>query len=178
MSNASGVAYGVLRAEYAAESERTAQPSRYAWTTPPAVSFLVHLFTLHALSLDGPESPLDGALARASAEVRRAAFELLGHKIRRTLPHPSVATRLQALFDRRLDEAAVSREPASYAGELATIGLWCDAPPGIDEQWLVVTIGRVLRLVGRIDAPHWVTGASPRPRRGCPPKRSSRSTRW
>lgn len=156
-NNVSRLGYDVLRSAYMTASERIGTPARYAWTTPPGVSLLYHLFVLHAVGLDGPDSPLETALVHAPEEIRHGAFELLGRNLRQWAPDSSVAGRLQALVDRRIDAANGALDPAPYAGELATIGLWCDAPPGIDAAWLVRTVARVLTLVGRIDAPHWVT---------------------
>ncbi|MDQ6857497.1 MAG: hypothetical protein M3Z65_00705 [Chloroflexota bacterium] len=156
-NNVSRVGYDVLRAEYTVASERIGAPARYAWTTPPGVTLLHHLFVLHVVGTVGPAGLIEGALERAPAEIRHGAFEMLGRSLRQWVPDATVAARLQAIFKGRVEVASLAVDRAPYAGELATIGLWFDAPPGIDEAWLARTVARVLALVGRVEAPHWVT---------------------
>lgn len=156
-NNVSRHGFEALRAEYARAVEAIDQPSEYGWTTPPAATVLQHLLVLTAVNIEGAAPLLDAALTRAPSTVRHGAFELFGRALRRWIPEPSVARRIEALFETRIEAATRSADRASFASELATIGLWCDVPAGLDDAWLLGAVERVLRLTGEIDGPHWVT---------------------
>lgn len=109
-----------------------------------------HLITLYwwgELSIDDPNSLLSKFFAKAPVAVRKHAIEFAGRAVWNTKDEvpPEVLSRLQHLFDTRLQAAEKSQNPSSFVKELSAFGPWVYSKK-FDDKWTLNSLERALTL--------------------------------
>jgi hypothetical protein len=108
---------------------------------------LIALYWWGELSIDDPNSLLSKFFAKAPVAVRKHAIEFAGRSVWNTEGEvlPEVLSRLQHLFDVRLQAAEASQNPRSFVKELSAFGPWVYSKR-FDDEWTLKSLERTLTL--------------------------------
>jgi len=153
--------FEVLRKEYdrAVENIGTASSERRRLADPDA-RLIVHLMTLYwrgKLNLEEPNGLLARFFAKASDDLRGRALEFIGRSLHNTKDtvEPKILYRLQALWERRIDEAHRAEAPTWHAAELTAFGWWFVSAK-FNDVWAIAQLKEVLKITGNVEPDHLV----------------------
>lgn len=112
-----------------------------------------HLMMFHSLGKLSLEDPLMAAFWEKAPDVLRwYAVGFVGNKLRQTKNkiHPEILSRLERLWERRLEIIERSPSPSEFAKEISAFGRWF-ASGKFDTGWAVVQLRQSLRFATDLD---------------------------